>query len=86
MLKTNVQSFLAYSGGFVSTSCKGDSTCVISALEKNATAFNPYMHTRLSKINNLREKVAKKTHLEDVFNVASLDDIADICTKRESNL
>ena len=37
-----------YNGGFSSASCMGDSTCIISALEKNAIAFNPYMHTRHS--------------------------------------
>ena len=37
-----------YNSGFGSLSCMGDSMCVISALEKNATAFNPYMHARLS--------------------------------------
>ena len=75
-----------YNGGFSSPSCIGDSTCIISALEKNATAFNPFMHARLSKIHNLREKIAMRTHLEDVFHVTSSENIADICTRRESNL
>ena len=75
-----------YDGGFSVASCLGDSTCVISALEKNATAFNPYMHTRLSEIYNLREKISQRTHLEEVFHVNSLDNIADICTRRESSL
>ena len=44
---------------------------VISALKKNAMAFNPYMHARLSEIHNLREKITKKTHLEDVFYIVS---------------
>ena len=47
-----------YDGGFSSASCLGDSTCIISALEKNATAFNPYMHARLSEIHNLRDKIS----------------------------
>ena len=42
-----------YDGGFSSVSCLGDSTCIISALEKNATAFNSFMHTRLAEIFNL---------------------------------
>ena len=44
------------------------------------------MHARLSEIHNLREKIAMRTHLEDVFHVASSENIADICTRRESNL
>ena len=75
-----------YDGGFSSASCLGDSTCIISALEKNATAFNPYMHARLSEIHNLRDKISWKTHLEEVFHVASSENIADICTRRESSL
>ena len=63
-----------YDGGF------------IAALEKNATTFNPYMHTRLSEIFNLREKIAGRTHLEEVFHVVSSENIADICTRRESSL
>ena len=60
-----------YNGIFSSASCMGDSTCIISALEKNATAFNPFMHARLSEIHNLREKIVMRNHLEDVFHVAS---------------
>merc|ERR1712002_849575 len=75
-----------YDGGFSVASCLGDSTCVISALEKNATSFNPYMHARLLEIFNLREKIAGRTHLEEVFHVISLENIADICTRRESSL
>ena len=75
-----------YNGGFSSASCMGESTFIISVLEKNANAFNPFMHARLSKINNLRKKFAKKTHLEDVFHVTFPDNITDICTRRESNL
>ena len=44
------------------------------------------MHARLSEIYNIREKIAMTTHLEDVFHVASSENIADICTRRESNL
>ena len=75
-----------YDGGFSVASCLGDSTCIISALEKNATSFNPFMHARLSEIFNLREKIAAKTHLEEVFHVISSENIADICTRRESSL
>ena len=75
-----------YDGGFSAASCMGDSTCVISALEKNATAFNLYMHAMLLEIHNLREKISRRTHLEEVFHVTSSDNVADICTRRESSL
>ena len=82
-----MNSNLVYSdGGFSSVSCLGDSTCVISALEKNATAFNLFMHACLSEIHNLRNKISQKTHLEEVFHVASSDNVADICTRRETSL
>ena len=42
-----------YSGGFGSVSCLGDSTCIISSLDKTATSFSPFMHARLSEIHNL---------------------------------
>ena len=47
-----------YSGGFCSISCLGDSTCIISSLDKTATSFNPFMHARLSEIHNLRDKLS----------------------------
>ena len=75
-----------YDGGFSSVSCLGDSTCVISAFEKNDTAFNLFMHAQFAKIFNLREKISKKTHLEEVFHVASSDNVADICTRGEMSL
>ena len=75
-----------YDRGFSVASCLGDSTSIISALEKNATTFNPYMHARLSEIFNLREKIAGRTHLKEVFHVASSENIADNCTRRESSL
>ena len=75
-----------YSGGFGSVSCLGDSTCIISSLDKTATSFNPFMHAHLSEIHNLRDKLSSKIHLEDVYHIASGDNISDICTRRESHL
>ena len=75
-----------YHGGFSSVSCFGDPTCIISALEKNAMAFNPYMHARLSEIQNFRYKISWRTHIEEVFHIASSENVADICTRRESSL
>ena len=75
-----------YDGGFSSASCLGDSTCIISALEKNATAFKLHMHARLLEIHNLRDKISRRTHIKEVFHIASSQNVADICTRRESNL
>ena len=75
-----------YSRGFGSVSCLGDSTCIISSLDKTATSFNPFMHAHLSEIYNLRDKLSSKVHLEEVFHIASAENISDICTGRESHL
>ena len=75
-----------YDGGFSSASCLGDSIYVISALEKNASAFNLFIHARLAEIFNLRDKISQKTHLEEVFHVASTNNRADICIRREMSL
>ena len=74
-----------YSGGFGSVSCLGDSTCIISSLDKTATSFSPFMHARLSEIHNLRDKLSARTHLEEVFHIASGDNISDIYTRRVSS-
>ena len=72
-----------FPGGFSSAVCIGDSTCIISSLEKHATAFHPYMHSRLSEVHNLRDKISEKTHLEEVYHVASSKNITDICTCKD---
>merc|ERR1712237_137961 len=75
-----------YSRGFGSILCLEDSTCIISSLDKTATSFNPFMHACLSEIHNLRDKLSSKVHLEEVFHIASAENISDICTRRESHL
>ena len=75
-----------FPGGFSSVSCIGDSTCIISSLEKHATSFHPYMQARLAEIHNLRDKISQKSHLEEVFHVSSAENIADICTRKDSLL
>ena len=42
-----------------SISTLGDSTCVISAIDKNAVAFNPFMHARFSECISLRDSIAQ---------------------------
>ena len=53
---------------------------------QDATAFNPYLHARLSEVIMLRDTISKMTNIEEVFHVASAENIADICTRKESNL
>ena len=75
-----------YDGGFSTASCLEDSMCIISALDKDATAFNPYLHARLSEVIMLRDSISKKTNMEEIFHIASAENIADICTRKESKL
>ena len=75
-----------YDGGFSSVSYLRDSKCVISALEKNATALNLFMHAHLAEIFNLRDRISQRTHLEEVYHVDSSDNVANICTRRETSL
>ena len=44
------------------------------------------MHAHLSEIHNLRDKLSSKVHLEEVFHIASAENISNICTRRESHL
>lgn len=44
------------------------------------------MHARLSEIHNLRDKLSSNVHLEEVFHIASAENISDIFTRRESHL
>ena len=60
--------------------------CIISALEENATALNAFMYSRISKVISLRENMRSKTWLKDVYHVASVGKIANICTRRETSL
>ena len=75
-----------YSSGFASISTLGDSTCVISMLEKNATAFNPFIHARVSKVLSLHSTMVESAEVEELQHVASGDNIADICTRRDALL
>ena len=56
-----------YDGGFSTVLCLGDSKCVISALEKNPTAFNPFMHACLAEIFNLRDEISQKRYLDTII-------------------
>ena len=38
----------------------GDSTCVISAMDKVATSFNPFIHSRLSNIHHNADYIRKQ--------------------------
>ena len=41
----------------------GDSTCVISAMDKVATSFNPYMHSRISDIHHTLDLIRKQANV-----------------------
>ena len=61
--------------------------CVISAMERMSTSFNPFMHARLYEANALREGMEETvSHLEEIYHVSSHNNIADICTRSESKL
>ena len=61
-----------YSTVHSSISMLGDSTCVISALEKNSTHFTPFMHSRVSEVVGLREQLKEKVPVvEDLYHIAS---------------
>ena len=64
----------------------GDSTCVISAMDKNATAFNPFMHARVSECYSLRSSMAESSEVEPIQHVESKENIADLCTRKDGRL
>merc|ERR1712082_456668 len=49
----------------------GDSTCVISAKDKVATSFNPYMHSRISDIHHTLEIPRKQVTVLPIQHISS---------------
>ena len=64
----------------------GDSTCVISAMEKNAMSFNPFMHACISESCTLRDTMSKSCLVEEIQHMESKQNIADICTRMDAKL
>merc|ERR1712089_3068 len=62
----------------------GDSTCVISALDKVATCFNPFMHSRISDIHHTIEVIGKQAKVFPIQYIPSKENIADIATRSET--
>merc|ERR1712243_93591 len=62
----------------------GDSTCVISALDKVATCFNPFMHSRISDIHHTLEVIGKQAKVHAIQYIPSKENIADIATRSET--
>ena len=63
-----------------SVSTLGDSTCVISAMDKNAVAFNLFMHARISKCISLLDSVAQNSAVEKIEHIISSKNITDLCS------
>ena len=59
----------------------GDSTCVISAMDKVATSFNPYMHFRISDIHHTLDLIRKQANVLPIQHIPSKENIADIVTE-----
>ena len=64
----------------------GDSTCVISAMDKVATSFNPFMHSRLSDIHHTLDYIRKQAKVMPIQYIPSKENIADIATRSETSL
>merc|ERR1712121_294381 len=62
----------------------GDSTCVISALDKVATCFNPFMHSRISDIHHTIEVKEKQAKVFPIQYIPSKENITDIATRSET--
>merc|ERR1712177_28830 len=63
-----------------------DSTCVISALDKVATCFNPFMHSRISDIHQNIEILGKQAKVFPLQYIPSKENIADIATRSETQV
>ena len=64
----------------------GDSTCVLSAMDKVATSFNPFMHSRLSDIHHTLDYFRKEAKVMPIICIPSKENIADIVTRSETSL
>ena len=59
----------------------GDSTCVISAMDKVATSFNPFIHSRLADIYHTLDSIKKQAEVMPIQHIPSKENIADIATR-----
>ena len=64
----------------------GDSTCVISAMDKIATSFNPFMHSRLSDIHHTLDVIREQADVMPINYIPSKENIADLAARSETAL
>ena len=64
------------------TYCK----CVIGVLDKVATSFNPYMHSRLSDIYHLLGTMKNFANVLPIKNFPSKENFIDLATRFETTL
>merc|ERR1712105_101902 len=64
----------------------GDSTCIISAMERNAMSFYVFMHTHISESCTLRDTMSKSCMVEEIQHMESKQNIMDICTCKDAKL
>ena len=75
-LQYKVAKVFAEQVGLVST--MGDITCVISAMDKNAVAFNLFMHVRISEYISILDSISQTSAVETIMHVISSENIADL--------
>ena len=64
----------------------GDSTCVISAMDKVATSFNPFMHSILADIHHTLDSIRKQAEVMPIQYIPLKENIADIATRSETSI
>ena len=53
-------------------------------MDKVATSFNPYMHSRISDIHHTLEVIGKQAKVLPIQHIPSKENIADIATRTET--
>ena len=56
----------------------GDSTCDISAVDKFATSFNPFIHSRLSEIHYTLKVIREQVNLMPIHHISYKENIAEL--------
>ena len=65
----------------------GDSSCVISSMSKNSSAFSPFFHSRISECLRNRDIVSGLVgNQEEIFHVASKQNVSDLATRRTARV
>ena len=64
----------------------GDSTCVINAMNKVTTSFNPFMYSRLSYLHHTLDYIRKQAKVMPIQCIHLKANIADIAARSETSL